>query len=60
MADKQDEMVRLLRSIDSHTGYIDPVDTSGIEEKLDTISDQLGSIDGLLRDILESLAAESA
>jgi hypothetical protein len=55
--DKQDEMIKLLRKIASNTGYIEP--TAGVEDRLNSISDQLTGIRDLLGDILAALSSES-
>jgi hypothetical protein len=53
---QEDEIIRLLRSIDVNSGY--PTDTTAIETSLDRISDQLASIDGVLHDVLDALSRE--
>jgi hypothetical protein len=54
--DKQDEMIKLLRSIDGNTGY--PADLTSIEGSLISINEQLADIYNLLGDILAALSPD--
>jgi len=56
--DREDETTRLLRRIESNTGYITPTDLGEVEGELGRIRDHLESIEGLLRDILHALRSE--